>query len=267
MLKPGDRAPQFRLPSTHGHDIALTDFAGQKVLLYFYPKDDTPGCTQEACDFRDHHTDLSDAGVVVLGVSKDSLASHERFQAKHSLPFTLLSDSDNDVATNYGAYGEKNMYGRKVMGTIRSTFLIDEQGNIEQVWSPVRVKGHVDAVRSALGMGDGDVELSPPASRKAAKAPSRKTNNPARKTAGAYKRRTKKKVTKKKAGKKKARKKVAKKKVSKKRATQKKVAKKKATKKKASRAASKKAVRKKKTASKTTTRKKKATNTRAKKRR
>ena len=154
-LKTGDRAPSFRLPSTAGRDVALEDLRGSKVVLYFYPKDNTPGCTREACDFRDNLARIKRAGAEVFGVSRDSLSSHERFSDKLELPFELLSDSDNRVASSYGAYGEKSMYGRKVMGTIRSTFLIDENGRVQQAWSPVKVDGHVDRVLAALtGQGD-----------------------------------------------------------------------------------------------------------------
>jgi peroxiredoxin Q/BCP len=150
MLKPGDPAPDFELPTTAGAETALKDLRGRKVVLYFYPKDQTPGCTREACDFRDNSSRIRLAGAEVLGVSKDSLDSHERFREKFYLPFDLLSDPDNSVATAYGAYGEKTMYGKKVTGTIRSTFLIDEKGKIEAVWSPVRVNGHVEKVLAAL---------------------------------------------------------------------------------------------------------------------
>ena len=149
-LQPGTQAPDFRLPSTEGKELSLADFRGKKVVLYFYPKDSPPGCTQESCDFRDRDAELRKAGAVVLGVSKDSLASHDRFRAKYELPFPLLSDPDNALANAYGAFGEKNMYGRKVMGTIRSTFLIDEKGVIERTWSPVKVAGHAEAVLAAV---------------------------------------------------------------------------------------------------------------------
>lgn len=150
MLEVGDEAPDFALPSSSGGVVELKKLRGKKVVLYFYPKDATPGCTQEACDFRDHSARLEQAGAVVLGVSKDSLTSHERFREQHALPFALLSDPDNKVAAAYGAYGEKTMYGRKVLGTIRSTFIIDEGGRIAAKWSPVRVKGHVEKVLQAL---------------------------------------------------------------------------------------------------------------------
>lgn len=149
-MNSGDKAPAFSLPSTAGGTKTLKDFAGKKLVLYFYPRDSTPGCTQEACDFRDSMARLAKKGVTVAGVSKDSLASHEKFRAAQKLPFELLSDGDNTTAKAYGAYGEKTMYGKKVMGTIRTTVLIDEKGKVMQVWSPVRVPGHVDAVLKAI---------------------------------------------------------------------------------------------------------------------
>ncbi len=154
MLAPGDTAPLFSLPSTDGAEVSLKALRGQKVVLYFYPRDNTPGCTQEACDFRDQTARLSALGAVVLGVSKDSLSSHAKFRDKYKLPFTLLSDSDNQVAKTYGAYGQKMMYGKPVVGTIRSTFVIDEHGKVLARWSPVRVAGHVDDVLAVLSGGE-----------------------------------------------------------------------------------------------------------------
>jgi peroxiredoxin Q/BCP len=151
----GVAAPQFTLPSVSGRTLSLSALRGRKVVLFFYPRDNTPGCTQEACDFRDSWERLRAAGVEVLGVSKDSLASHEKFQRAHGLPFELLSDSDNQVAIAYGAFGEKKMYGKLVTGTIRSTYVIDELGAIAAVFSPVKVKGHVQQVLAALGLTDG----------------------------------------------------------------------------------------------------------------
>jgi peroxiredoxin Q/BCP len=150
MLQTGTKAPAFTLPSTSGASVSLASLKGRKVVLYFYPRDNTPGCTVEACDFRDQHSALQKAGAVVLGVSSDSLKSHAGFRAKHELPFDLLVDEGSKVASAYGAFGEKLMYGRKVQGTIRSTFLIDEQGKLAAVWSPVKVQGHVAAVLAAL---------------------------------------------------------------------------------------------------------------------
>jgi peroxiredoxin Q/BCP len=149
-LKPGDEAPSFALAADDGKTYALPDFAGRRVILYFYPRDSTPGCTTEACDFRDRHARFSASGVTVLGVSGDSLASHAKFRAAHGLNFPLLSDPGHQIATAYGAYGEKQMYGRKVQGVIRSTFVIGPDGRLEAVHSPVRVAGHADALLAAL---------------------------------------------------------------------------------------------------------------------
>jgi peroxiredoxin Q/BCP len=165
MVKVGDKAPELTLPSSSGGTVSLAKLRGKKVVLYFYPRDDTPGCTREACDFRDNLGRVKSAGAEVFGVSKDSLASHERFRGKYELPFELLSDADNVAARAWGAYGTKVMYGKKVLGTIRSTFLIDEQGKVAAVWSPVKVDGHVDQVLAALA---GEEGVAPSNSRKAA---------------------------------------------------------------------------------------------------
>ena len=149
-LREGLRIPNFDLEGDDGRRHTRADLDGERYVLYFYPRDNTPGCTTEACDFRDNLARFKRAGLKVLGVSADSLASHEKFRKKYKLPFPLLSDPDKKVATRFGAYGEKMMYGRKVMGTIRSTFLVGENGRIERIWSPVRVKGHVDAVLAAV---------------------------------------------------------------------------------------------------------------------
>ena len=149
-LKVGDRAPSFSLPADDGKTYTLSDLAGRRVVLYFYPRDATPGCTTEACDFRDRNADFTATGALVLGVSGDSLASHARFRTKHGLNFPLLSDADNRVAAAYGAYGDKQMYGRTVKGIIRSTFVIGPDGALEAVHSPVRVDGHAAAVLDAL---------------------------------------------------------------------------------------------------------------------
>jgi len=155
MPKLGQKAPAFSLPSTSGSKVSLGDFAGKQVVLYFYPRDNTPGCTIEACDFRDRDAALRKAGAVVLGVSSDSLKSHDGFRAKHGLTFDLLVDADNAVAKSYGAHGEKLMYGKKVMGTVRSTFLIDAAGKLAAIWSPVKVAGHAEEVLAALGGAQG----------------------------------------------------------------------------------------------------------------
>ena len=150
MLKEGNKAPAFNLPGDDGKKHRLSDYLGQKVVLYFYPRDNTPGCTTEACDFRDNMNRLKQKGTVVFGVSKDSIASHEKFIAKHDLNFVLLSDEDTKVHEKYGAWGEKSMYGKKFMGCIRSTFLIDEKGKLVKAWNKVKVKGHVDDVLETI---------------------------------------------------------------------------------------------------------------------
>jgi peroxiredoxin Q/BCP len=145
----GAKAPDFTLP-TDGHgEITLSKLAGEKVVLYFYPKDDTSGCTAEACGFRDALPDYGKTGAVVIGISKDSVASHDKFKKKHGLPFILASDAKSDVCEKYGAWVEKSMYGRKYMGIDRSTFLIDRSGTVRGVWRKVRVPGHVAEVLMA----------------------------------------------------------------------------------------------------------------------
>ena len=146
----GERAPQFALPSTEGHDIALADLAGKRVILYFYPKDDTPGCTAEACSFRDSWHAVQEQGVVVLGVSRDSVKSHLKFAAKYGLPFTLLADEDGTVAQAYGVWVEKSMYGRTYMGMARTTFYIRPDGLIGHVWEKVKAEGHAQKVLEYL---------------------------------------------------------------------------------------------------------------------
>jgi peroxiredoxin Q/BCP len=150
MLQPGDQAPAFSLPSDDGNTISLEDFRGKRVVLYFYPKDDTPGCTTQACDFRDSWRAVQASGAVVLGVSPDGIDSHRAFKEKFDLPFPLLADEDHAVATAYGAWGEKMNYGRKYTGLIRSTVIIGEDGRIERVFPKVRAKGHVAKVLEAL---------------------------------------------------------------------------------------------------------------------
>lgn len=150
MLQEGSIAPDFTLPADGGGEVTLSDYRGKKVVVYFYPKDDTPGCTTEACNFRDDHSLLVAAGAVVLGVSPDAVKSHVRFKAKFSLPFALLSDTDHRVAEAYGAWGEKTMYGKSYMGIIRSTYVIDEAGTILKVFPKVEVKTHSQEVLAVL---------------------------------------------------------------------------------------------------------------------
>jgi peroxiredoxin Q/BCP len=153
MLKAGDKAPAFTLAADGGGRVSLKDLKGKKVVLYFYPRDDTSGCTTEACEFRDSWSAVKASGAVVLGVSPDSPASHDKFKAKYKLPFTLLADPDHAVAESFGAWGEKSMYGRKYQGVFRSTFIIDENGRIATVFPKVKPKGHAAEVLSALSAG------------------------------------------------------------------------------------------------------------------
>ena len=151
MIQEGKKAPLFTLPSSEGGRVSLEELRGKPVVLYFYPKDDTPGCTREACAFRDTQAALKKKGALVLGVSGDSLTSHEKFKGKYKLNFPLLSDPDRTVATKYGAWGEKVLYGKKFIGMIRSTFVIDGEGVVRKVFPRVRVDGHADQVLKALG--------------------------------------------------------------------------------------------------------------------
>lgn len=139
-LQAGEKAPAFTSKDQNGNTVSLDQFLGKKVVLYFYPKDDTPGCTAEACDFRDNYQGLVAQGIEVLGVSVDDEKSHQKFITKHSLPFTLLADTDKEIVEAYGVWGEKNMYGKKYMGTNRTTFIIDEKGNIAHVIAKVDSK-------------------------------------------------------------------------------------------------------------------------------
>ncbi|CAM3233436.1 thioredoxin-dependent thiol peroxidase [Corallococcus sp. ZKHCc1 1396] len=150
MPQAGDKAPGFSLPDQSGATVSLSQLKGRHVVLYFYPKDATPGCTTEACDFRDEHSALVKAGAVVLGVSPDSTASHQKFATKQGLPFSLLADPDHAVADAYGVWGEKSLYGRKFMGLIRATFLIGPDGKVLRVWPKVKVAGHVAEVLASL---------------------------------------------------------------------------------------------------------------------
>lgn len=142
----GKKAPAFKMPTNDGGEVSLKDFKGKKLVLFFYPKDNTPGCTTESIGFSENLTKFRRAGADVLGVSKDSVASHERFREKQGLKITLASDKDGDVIEKYGSWIEKKNYGRTYMGIDRSTFLIDENGKILKIWRKVRVKGHVDEV-------------------------------------------------------------------------------------------------------------------------
>lgn len=148
-LDVGDKAPDFTMPTDGGGEVSLAKLKGKPVVLYFYPRDDTPGCTKEACGFRDALPDFSGVGAEIIGVSRDTVAKHEKFKAKYDLPFTLGSDEGGAVTEAYGVWVEKNMYGRKSMGIERSTFLIDGDGVIRGVWRKVKVPGHVDAVLAA----------------------------------------------------------------------------------------------------------------------
>ncbi len=144
------KIPDFELPATGDKTIKLSDLAGKKVVLYFYPKDNTPGCTKEGQDFRDHFEEFEKAGAVILGVSRDGIKAHENFKAKQAFPFDLLSDKEETLCRLFDVIKEKNLYGKKVMGIERSTFLIDEQGVLRREWRKVKVPGHVEEVLAAV---------------------------------------------------------------------------------------------------------------------
>lgn len=150
QLNTGDMAPDFTLPTDGNGQIILSDLQGEKVVLYFYPKDDTPGCTKESCAFNDNLKDLNKLGVRVIGASKCSVQKHDKFKTKYGLNFTLASDEESDVCERYGVWVEKNMYGKKYMGIERSTFLINEDGKIAHIWRKVKVNGHVGDVMSKI---------------------------------------------------------------------------------------------------------------------
>jgi peroxiredoxin Q/BCP len=148
----GKPAPDFTLPSTTGENISLRQYKGKKtVVLYFYPKDETPGCTREACDFRDHSAEFEKLNVVVLGISNDNMESHQHFREKHKLPFPLLVDEDASVSKMFGVYKQKNLYGKKYMGIERTTFVIDRTGRIAQIYPKVKVDGHIKDVLEFVG--------------------------------------------------------------------------------------------------------------------
>ncbi len=151
MLKEGDKAPDFSSKDQNGTDVKLSDFNGQKVVLYFYPKDDTPGCTKEACSFRDADDVYKQKGIKVFGVSTDDEKSHQKFISKFALPFDLLADTDKQIVESYDVWGEKSMYGKTYMGTNRKTFLIGEDGKIAKIFDKVNVSEHADEVLEAFG--------------------------------------------------------------------------------------------------------------------
>jgi peroxiredoxin Q/BCP len=149
MVQIGKKVAKFSLPATGDKTLSLDDFKGSRLVIYFYPKDNTPGCTLEGQDFRDRYPAFEEAGTAILGVSRDSVKSHENFKTKQDFPFDLLSDADEELCRQFDVIHEKNMYGRKVMGVVRSTFLLDADGVLRHEWRKVRVKGHVDEVLAA----------------------------------------------------------------------------------------------------------------------
>jgi peroxiredoxin Q/BCP len=149
MLNEGDAAPDFELPSNNGETVKLSSLKGKLVVVYFYPKDNTSGCTKQAVEFSERLNEFVDAGVEVLGISPDSLKSHQNFREKHGLTVTLLADENKNVISAYDAWGEKKLYGRTYMGVVRSTFLIDRKGKIARIWRKVKIPGHIDEVLAA----------------------------------------------------------------------------------------------------------------------
>jgi thioredoxin-dependent peroxiredoxin len=150
MLEVGKKAPTFKLKNQNGEEISLEDFKGKKVILYFYPKDDTPGCTREACNFRDELPVFKGLNAVILGVSPDTVESHKKFKIKYSIPFDLLSDVDREVCEKYEVWKEKNNYGKKLMGVERTTYIIDEKGVISKIFNKVKVDGHNEELKEAM---------------------------------------------------------------------------------------------------------------------
>jgi peroxiredoxin Q/BCP len=149
-LKEGDKAPDFKGLDQNGKEVSLSDFKGKKLVLYFYPKDDTPGCTKEACNLRDNHSELLKKGFAVVGISPDDSTSHQKFIKKYELPFSLLADTEKTIMKAYGAWGEKNMYGKIVEGVLRSTFIIDENGVLLKVFKKVQTETHTEQILKAL---------------------------------------------------------------------------------------------------------------------
>jgi peroxiredoxin Q/BCP len=149
-LKEGDPAPDFTAPASSGGNVSLSDFKGKYVVLYFYPRDDTPGCTKEACGFRDAYDKFRKAGTILLGVSIDPIKSHDKFITKFKLPFTLIADEDKSIVQKYGVWGQKSFMGRKYMGTHRVTFLIDPNGHIKKIWPSVKPEAHAEEVLAAI---------------------------------------------------------------------------------------------------------------------
>ena len=145
-LEVGDKAPDFQTQNQDGKTISLSDFKGKKLILYFYPKDNTPGCTAEACNFNDNYSDLIEKGFEVVGVSPDSIESHQKFIAKYNLSFHLIADTNKEIINKYGVWGEKNMYGKKSMGLLRTTFVIDEEGKIAHIFKRVQTKDHTNQI-------------------------------------------------------------------------------------------------------------------------
>ena len=150
MLDIGDKVPAFSLPTNGGGKLSLKDLKGKKAVIYFYPKDMTPGCTTEANDFKDRIKDFQKAGALVVGVSKDSVTRHDKFVDKYDLPFVLVSDEEGTMCDDFGVWQEKKLYGKTFMGIVRATFVIDEKGKVAAVWPKVKVKGHVDEVLAAV---------------------------------------------------------------------------------------------------------------------
>ena len=150
-LREGDKAPAFEGINQDGNTIRLNDLRGKKVILYFYPKDDTPGCTAEACSLRDNYAELAERGFEVIGVSPDNEKSHIKFKSKYGLPYNLISDTEKNILKDYGAWGEKNMYGKIVQGVLRTTFIINEDGIIEKVFTKVNTKDHAQQILEGLG--------------------------------------------------------------------------------------------------------------------